>query len=58
MDFALSEEQTAIYDMAKGFGESHIAPFAREWDAAGTIPRELFWLTSLQVEFEERDTFL
>ena len=42
MDFALSEEQTLIFDMAKGFGEEHIAPFARDWDAAGSIPKDLW----------------
>lgn len=42
MDFALTEEQTAIFDMAHGFGQEHIAPFAREWEAAGTIPKELW----------------
>jgi hypothetical protein len=29
MDFGLSEEQQAIFDMAHGFGQEHIAPFAR-----------------------------
>ena len=42
MDFALSEEQTAIFDMAKDFGTIHIAPFAREWEAAGEIPKTLW----------------
>ena len=42
MDFALTEEQTLIFDMAKGFGEEHIAPFARDWDAAGSIPKDLW----------------
>ena len=42
MDFALSEEQTLIFDMAKGFGEENIAPFAQEWEAAGTIPKTLW----------------
>ena len=42
MDFALSEEQTAIFDMAHAFGQEHIAPFARTWEAAGTIPKELW----------------
>ncbi|MGB0507436.1 MAG: acyl-CoA dehydrogenase family protein [Pikeienuella sp.] len=42
MDFALSEEQTAIFDMAYGFGQDNIAPYAREWEAAGTIPKELW----------------
>ena len=42
MDFALTEEQTAIFDMAHAFGQEHIAPFAREWEADGTIPKALW----------------
>ena len=42
MDFALTEEQIAIYDMALAFGQEHIAPFARQWEAEGTIPRDLW----------------
>ncbi len=42
MDFALSEEQTAIFDMARDFGVEHIAPHARAWEAEGTIPKELW----------------
>ena len=42
MDFALSEEQSAIFNMARDFGASHIAPFAREWEAAGEIPKSLW----------------
>ncbi len=42
MDFALSEEQDAIFAMAKAFGADRIAPHARAWEAAGTIPRELW----------------
>ncbi|WP_322866155.1 acyl-CoA dehydrogenase family protein [Aquicoccus sp. G2-2] len=42
MDFALSEEQTLIFDMARGFGEEHIAPFAQDWEAQGTIPKDLW----------------
>lgn len=42
MDFALNEEQVAVFDMARAFGEKHIAPFARHWDAKGTIPKELW----------------
>ena len=42
MDFALTEEQTAIFDMARAFGEEHIAPFAQEWEAEGTIPKTLW----------------
>ena len=42
MDFALSEEQSAIFDMARDFGQAQIAPHAREWEAAGTIPKTLW----------------
>ncbi len=42
MDFALTEEQTAIFDMAHGFGQENIAPFARQWEAEGTIPKDLW----------------
>ena len=42
MDFALTEDQTAIFDMAYAFGQEHIAPFARQWEAEGTIPKELW----------------
>ncbi len=42
MDFALSEEQTAIFDMAYAFGQENIAPFARQWEADGTIPKDLW----------------
>lgn len=42
MDFALTEEQTAIFDMARAFGAEEIAPHARAWEAAGTIPKDLW----------------
>ena len=42
MDFALSEEQSAIFDMARAFGAENIAPFARTWEAEGTIPKDLW----------------
>ncbi|PTV97092.1 hypothetical protein C8J27_101200 [Rhodobacter aestuarii] len=42
MDFALSEEQQAIFDMAYAFGQDEIAPHARAWEEAGTIPRDLW----------------
>ncbi|WP_238365325.1 acyl-CoA dehydrogenase family protein [Mesobacterium pallidum] len=42
MDFALSEEQSAIFDMAYDFGQDRIAPHARAWEQAGTIPRDLW----------------
>jgi alkylation response protein AidB-like acyl-CoA dehydrogenase len=42
MDFALSEEQQAIFDMAYAFGQEHIAPHAAQWETEGTIPRDLW----------------
>ena len=42
MDFALTEEQQAIFDMAHDFGQEHIAPHARDWEARGTIPKDLW----------------
>ena len=42
MDFALSEEQAAIFDMARAFGEENIAPFARDWERDGEIPKALW----------------
>ncbi|WP_347267221.1 acyl-CoA dehydrogenase family protein [Paracoccus sp. (in: a-proteobacteria)] len=50
MDFALSEEQQAIFDMARAFGTEHIAPHARAWEEAGTIPREL-WARAAELGF-------
>ncbi|QYK39807.1 MAG: acyl-CoA dehydrogenase family protein [Paracoccaceae bacterium] len=42
MDFGLTEEQGAIFDMARDFGQAEIAPHSRAWEAAGTIPRDLW----------------
>ncbi|MCB2129422.1 MAG: acyl-CoA dehydrogenase family protein [Rhodobacteraceae bacterium] len=42
MDFMPTEEQLAIIDMVRGFGREHIAPFARQWEAEGSIPRSLW----------------
>jgi alkylation response protein AidB-like acyl-CoA dehydrogenase len=42
MDFALTEEQQAILDMARDFGAAEIAPHARTWEAQGTIPKDLW----------------
>ena len=42
MDFALSEEQIAIFDMARDFGADHIAPHARDWESDGSIPKSLW----------------
>ncbi|PWW03920.1 hypothetical protein DFR52_101609 [Hoeflea marina] len=41
MDFGLTEEQQAVFDMAREFGAEKIAPHAREWEKAGGIPREV-----------------
>ncbi|MEX3315132.1 acyl-CoA dehydrogenase family protein [Sulfitobacter sp. PS-8MA] len=42
MDFALNEEQTAIFDMAYAFGQDNIAPHAHQWEKDETIPKELW----------------
>jgi len=42
MDFALSEEQSAIFDTAQAFGAAHIAPHARRWETDETIPKALW----------------
>jgi len=42
LDFALTEEQSAIFDMAYEFGQDNIAPYARQWEADGTIPKDLW----------------
>lgn len=42
MDFALSEEQSAIFDMAHAFGQEHIAPHSHQWEKDGTIPKSLW----------------
>jgi alkylation response protein AidB-like acyl-CoA dehydrogenase len=42
MDFALSEEQQAIFDMCHAFGQENIAPHARDWERQGTIPKALW----------------
>ena len=39
MDFALSDEQVAIRDMARDFGRERIAPHALAWETTG-IPRD------------------
>ncbi|WP_027259059.1 acyl-CoA dehydrogenase family protein [Leisingera aquimarina] len=42
MDFALTEEQQAIFDMAQAFGQENIAPHSRQWEKDGTIPKSLW----------------
>lgn len=41
MEFALTEEQQSIFEMALDFGATKIAPHALEWERQGTIPRDL-----------------
>lgn len=40
MDFALSEEQQQIFDLACDFGANELAPHAHEWDKNSTFPVE------------------
>jgi alkylation response protein AidB-like acyl-CoA dehydrogenase len=42
MDFALTEEDAAIFETARDVGQAEIAPHARRWEQEGTIPRELW----------------
>lgn len=42
MDFALTEEQQAVFDMAYEFGQAQIAPYALQWEKDGTIPKTLW----------------
>ena len=42
MDFALSDDEAAIFDLAQSFAAERIAPHARTWEAQGTIPRDLW----------------
>jgi len=42
MDFAPTEEQAAIFDMAFAFGQEQIAPHAQAWESEGTMPKELW----------------
>ncbi len=44
MDFNLTEEQEAVYQMALGLGKKYISPHAKTWEDQGTIPKDL-WLT-------------
>ena len=41
MDFALSEEQQAIQEMARSFAEDNLAPKALEWDEKGHFPEDV-----------------
>ena len=50
MDFALTEEQTAIFEMAQTFGADNIAPHAQTWESEGTIPKDL-WREAAELGF-------
>ncbi len=41
MDFALTEEQIAIQEMARGFADDALAPHALEWDETGHFPADV-----------------
>ena len=41
MDFAFSEEQQAIQEMARSFAEDNLAPKALEWDEKGHFPEDV-----------------
>lgn len=41
MNHELTEEQLAISDMARAFGEAEIAPHAVQWEQEGSIPKAL-----------------
>ena len=48
MQFALTQEQSAIWEMSHAFGCDQIAPFARQWENDGTIPKSL-WLKAAEL---------
>jgi len=41
VDFALSNEQAAIFDMARAFAETKMAPFAQSWEDEKALPRDV-----------------
>ena len=42
MDFQLSEEQTLIQDMARGFAVNELAPYSAKWDEEKYLDRDVF----------------
>ena len=40
MDFELTEEQRAFAETARDFARAELAPFAAQWDAESSFPRE------------------
>jgi len=41
MDFALTDDQTQIRDMVRGFAAEKIAPYAAQWESEKAIPRQI-----------------
>lgn len=46
MDFSLSEEQSAIFEMARSFSDEHIAPKAIKWDQTEHFPTDVIKKTA------------
>ena len=42
MDFSLTDENNAVFDMAYEFGQEFIAPYALAWEKEGNIPKDLW----------------
>lgn len=42
MHFALTDEQTAIFEMARGFAIERMEPNALDWEEQGTLPKDIF----------------
>lgn len=46
MDFSPTEQQQAIFDMARAFSDAHIAPYAIEWDRTRHFPVDVIRKTA------------
>ena len=42
VDFTLTDENRLVRDAVRGFAESEILPFIRDWDEKGEVHREIF----------------
>ena len=40
MNFQLSAQELEIQQKARAFAQTHLAPFADQWDREGTFPEE------------------
>lgn len=40
MNFELTEEQNALFNLASSFSEKHLAPFSAEWDEKHIFPKD------------------